>query len=64
MAWAALYCVAVDKLLEAGLITWYNKDDRGAYYSTIIATKQGIEAYEKSAQGKDRVFVSDSVRSN
>jgi hypothetical protein len=64
MAWATLYCVAVDKLLDAGLITWYNKDDRGAYYSTIVATKQGIEAYALATQAKNGILVSDSIRSN
>jgi len=44
--WAVIYSKAVDKLLRDGLITWKYKDERGAFYSTIIVTEKGITAYK------------------
>jgi hypothetical protein len=55
VSWAQIYCKAVDTLLKKGFIAWRNKDERGAFYSTIIATYQGIEAYEIATKSKDRV---------
>ena len=45
MSWATLYCKAVDTLLKKRLIDWHHKDERGLFYSTIIATEEGIKEY-------------------
>jgi hypothetical protein len=48
MSWASLYNKSVDTLFKRKLIDWHHKDERGAFYSTIIATNEGIKQYERN----------------
>jgi hypothetical protein len=52
VSWAQIYNRSVDKLLKYGLITWKHNDERGPFYSTIIATDEGKKAYSSLTWGR------------
>lgn len=60
VSWAQIYSKTVDKLLDYGLITWKYKDERGAYYSTLIATDEGKKAYSSLTWGRNEGSTKDT----